>query len=433
MKLNEEKILSIILGLTILVWGFMLGALKKDSYHPSVLILYFWSAFYLASMIILWNVEFSMFTAFYLWIALISHSLSALFFPNFSSSMPKKILVSRTSHISGFVFVFPITSIFLSLSVMAASGVNPSEIVSNPAAAAGKFATMRGTVGVNYGLAGVLSIGFSYFSCWYAGFLYGARRLKAASLFLLVTPVFFIMLTQSAKLILFVGMSLFVSGFTFGRFSIGSKALKYSQILKNISKITLSAISVFCIVIYSFTTRDGYRDFDGISNFLDVISFLLSSYLFGSLYAFSDFFVFTLHLESRSNFVNDYGEYGRYTFHSIASWFGYSRDFPIGTYSETGFKEGVFQTNIFTIFRGLIYDFGVSGSIVVFFTIGLFFNLFYYLARRYGNAIFVGIASIYIPFGFISYLISPFMANYLFLQAFLVAAFLIFSKLKFRF
>lgn len=417
-----EKILVIITCITPFAFGYLLKLLKQDPLHPTSIILYFWGVLLLSSMLFLWEVEFSLFTIFYLFVAFASYSIGAFVLPGMGKKYKRNNVSINLLAVKKSCVIFPLISIISSLFVIADSGVDLTKFLTGFSGVAGEFATMRGTTGVSYGIFGILSVGSGYFSSWCAGLLFSLQRKSGKYVFFASAPIFFIMLTQSAKLILFVGFSMFVSGLVIGRIFGGSLLFQYFNI-KGFKNMAIIIVLVGIAIGFSFTTREGYGDYADILELVAMLKYLLSSYLLGPLYAFNDFFKFTIGLPSDSNYLNDYNSGGIYTFYSIFSLLGYYKDFPMGTYAETGFSPGIYETNIFTAFRGLVYDFGIFGSIIFMFIIGLLFNIFYFFAKKNHNSFAIGIVSISIPFGFIIYLISPFMANYLFLQAFMITVF----------
>jgi hypothetical protein len=68
---------------------------------------------------------------------------------------------------------------------------------------------------------------------------------------------------------------------------------------------------------------------------------------------------------------------------SIFRLFGDDRYVPLGVYDEF-YRDGLITTNIYTIFRGLISDFTLPGSLFVLAIIGSFFSMVYInlLCRR---------------------------------------------------
>ena len=97
---------------------------------------------------------------------------------------------------------------------------------------------------------------------------------------------------------------------------------------------------------------------------------------------------------------------------------GLGKKFPPGMYDETGWYKDVFETNIFTFFRGLIYDFGIFGSLIFIFSFGIFSHaiMLRILNKRRAFLAISVFVSINI-FILMSYLMSVFVARYVFLVA----------------
>jgi oligosaccharide repeat unit polymerase len=126
----------------------------------------------------------------------------------------------------------------------------------------------------------------------------------------------------------------------------------------------------FIAVIFSFLARVG--------DDIDLLLYYLSSYSSGHLFAFLDWFSDRYFHASRfSGYAQPQIQAGFYTFMGIFKALGDLREVPLGIYDEFYEIPGVLTTNIYTVFRGLISDFGIFGS--------LFFGL---VAGFMANAIF---------------------------------------------
>jgi hypothetical protein len=119
-----------------------------------------------------------------------------------------------------------------------------------------------------------------------------------------------------------------------------------------------------------------------------------------------------------SEFKQDYYSWGAYTFASVFDTLGMGKDFPPGMFEESGYYGDVFQTNIFTVFRGLIYDFGVAGSLLALFALSLVVHAFTHrmlLRPRSWLAVTVYVEAV--VFLLAGYLFSIFVARYAILNA----------------
>jgi oligosaccharide repeat unit polymerase len=98
---------------------------------------------------------------------------------------------------------------------------------------------------------------------------------------------------------------------------------------------------------------------------LDMVLFYFRSYAFGHIYAFSDWFSHAFSSSSLFSYT-DPGRltWGFWTFMAFGKHLMPGYVVPSGYFNEYFRIEGVIQTNIYTMFRGLIYDFGPVGSLI---------------------------------------------------------------------
>jgi len=146
---------------------------------------------------------------------------------------------------------------------------------------------------------------------------------------------------------------------------------------------------------------------------------LFASYAGGHIYAFSDWFTFRTGGESLLVYQHEKAAFGFYTFTSFFKLFGSTKEAVPGVYSEFLTHGAFFRTNIYTIFRGLITDFGFVGTVLFFilnsYIIHYIFN--YFLKTRY-SALAISFLVFTIGYFYISYVISLLswdIINFLFL------------------
>ena len=165
------------------------------------------------------------------------------------------------------------------------------------------------------------------------------------------------------------------------------------------------------------------------------IAYSLRSYAFGHLYAFSDWFshlisdetfsanievlpkgevtlpeTLTPDLQSYSN--PPHLAYGFWTFMAAGKYANPSlyNELPPGYFAEYFRDRAVLQTNIYTFFRGLIYDFGIAGALLFMLAGGLVMNLVFrsmlhHRSAPISQALYIGFAG----FLYTSYIISLFV------------------------
>jgi hypothetical protein len=97
------------------------------------------------------------------------------------------------------------------------------------------------------------------------------------------------------------------------------------------------------------------------------LTFKLRSYAFGHLFAFSDWFDHELSGTSKMTYVDpQFRTWGFWTFMAVGRFVlpQYYATLPAGYFDEYYRQENVLSTNIYTMFRGLVYDFSLPGAIL---------------------------------------------------------------------
>lgn len=130
------------------------------------------------------------------------------------------------------------------------------------------------------------------------------------------------------------------------------------------------------------------------------LAYNLRSYAFGHLFAFSDWFDSWLDIDTAVSvarpsapqlegaaapsgpfgYKNPQGlTYGFWTFMAVGKMIAkqYYASLPAGYYDEYFLSQGVLQTNNYTFFRGMIYDFSTFGALVFLFAMGVGLNFLY--------------------------------------------------------
>lgn len=319
--------------------------------------------------------------------------------------------------------------IIFSVWTMIINGWSINEMLFDTLATSGRFAAVRGNEGMEYGVIGTLGVFFTYLTATIGGIVYGARfsnSKKLVYLGLSFAPGVLTMVIQSSKLIFLISSLFFVGSLVLIKiYKIKLNVFEF-RFFKN---CIISFLMVSPFILASFLSRENDGNLDSLSATLNMLMYAFASYALGQIYAFSDFFAFYIGQPSISNYLIDYDNFGAYTFTSIHKLFGINKDFPPGLYLETGYYLDVFETNIFTIFRGMIYDFGIIGTLLVFLILGTISTFAFYgilrgYCRVFSNVIFVHIT----VFIFISYLFSVFMARYMYSNAIAFYIILILNK-----
>lgn len=206
---------------------------------------------------------------------------------------------------------------------------------------------------------------FVYLSPLIGGYTYNRinkKRFKFLS-FLTLTPAFLVLLLENTKVVLIYAVFLFLSSFLVDKLATNGYKSKI-----DFKKILFSIIVLLAILFFSMILRLGTVNSEGfhiiIEKFID--------YSTGHMEAFNKWFS----IRTKGNYT-----YGKYTFYSFFNTFKISiRDQGVYDFIEDG------VSNVFTVFRGLISDYGVFGSLV-----------FLFLFSKISNKAYIDVASKSVP------------------------------------
>lgn len=382
------KILSLIISFGILLFGILLKKLNEGIHNPGSIFCYFWFLSTLFASLVLWWVPIHPFSTLYIFLACISFGLPSFFL----KVRPSKYVqywygnvLSKSARSRKFkliLYTLCVLAIIANGRFLSQNNFKYSDFASNFIQTAISVSNNR-TLNEEdyiYGFWGIITIQLSQIVVILGAILYLFRdKFKGYFLFLLIsfTPVVILTLTHSTKQYLLIALINFFGTIIGFNIIQGKKRIFTTRVSKKNFLILILALG---IIFFSFGLRQGYDDFN-----LAYFTPTILSYLFGSVYAFSDYFLYHNNLTS---FVPYYFKedltYGYYTFKSVFDIFDGTKVFPIGYYVNPYSYEGI-QTNIFTIYRALIQDFNVIGSFQILFILGLIFHLVYisFLRSKY--------------------------------------------------
>jgi oligosaccharide repeat unit polymerase len=163
---------------------------------------------------------------------------------------------------------------------------------------------------------------------------------------------------------------------------------------------------------------------------MEQLLYYFASYSSGHVYAFSDWFSHVLGNPSIMEYFDDGPSYGFYTFMAIFKAFGSTREVPVGTFAEYYHYGALLETNVYTMFRGLILDFGIAGTVVFTFLSGWLFHLsFHAMLVRKRPAFNVAVFIFMVGYSFNSVFVSMLMWNSIYVSFALVTIILLANRL----
>lgn len=285
-------------------------------------------------------------------------------------------------------------------------GISISQLISNPIAVGGIYAGKRYSGEIVSSIFSQLGLQSSYYTAVFGGLVYGSRGAVKGKIKLLVfafLPALLVMFLQSAKGLFFFSVFLFLGGVLVTRiYNKNYTLINYA----GLRVLSLYGLLVFPIVLASFLSR-GIYELDDTSLMLNRLRYYLVTYSSVHLPAFSDWFSERYLNESLMSYRHDVLTMGFYTFMSFFHLAGDDRSLPMGIYDEFYTYGDYVKGNLFTVFRGLINDFGLFGSLVFAFVAGIFCNLSYWRLLSCRNSAFAVMFFIYfVAISYQTYIIS---------------------------
>ncbi|WP_055136846.1 O-antigen polymerase [Pseudomonas corrugata] len=285
-------------------------------------------------------------------------------------------------------------------------GISIDQLLSNPIAVGGIYAGKRYAGEIVPNVFSQLGLQCCYYTAVFGGLIYGSRGAARGKIKLLVfafLPALLVMFLQSAKGLFFFSIFLFLGGVLVARlYNKNYTLMDYS----GLRSLFLYGLLVFPIVLVSFVSRGIYAVDDPVL-VLNRLRYYLVTYSSVHLPAFSDWFSERYLSESLMSYKQDTLTMGFYTFMSFFQLAGDDRYVPMGTYDEFYTYGEFIKGNLFTVFRGLINDFGLFGSLVFAFFVGVFCNLIYWRLLSRCNSPFAVIFFVYfVAICYQTYLVS---------------------------
>lgn len=256
-----------------------------------------------------------------------------------------------------------LASLVFIVGALAVQGFTWEDLLLNLLATSAKFASMRYADELTPTVFTQASLLSSYVATALGGLLFAARaRAKGRWLIAVASflPAILIMVTQSAKGVLFLSIAYFWGAISVCRVFDGETRLASRQGLRQLAKATLLLLP---LVGFSFLAR-GMTEADDAGDIGEMLRYYFASYLFAHLYAFSDWFSAYIGDPASLEYAPNGARLGLYTFYGLFQLLGDPPALPQGVYDEYFSIETLFASNIYTIYRGLLMDFGIAGSLV---------------------------------------------------------------------
>lgn len=321
--------------------------------------------------------------------------------------------------------VVSLISLFVHLSIQ---GVTLSSLSSNFFETSSALIVDRYNQSTVENIFAQISNVFTYVTVSLAGLILPGYRSwlgKARVIVLAMSPALALMTIAGAKGTIFLCIALFYAGLLVRRLRAGDTRLIDVPTLK---KALLGALLILPFLTVSFLSRGLYED----SALVDLPFHLYRnfvSYSSAHIYAFSDWFSWYNGFDSTVFYSREDVAGGFYTFMSVFKAFGSTKEVPPGYFDEYFQYSWFLQTNIYTIFRGLITDFTMLGSVAFMYLAGLLSNsVFVTLAKSRDASWSVAYYIIFSGFVYTSFLISMFVWSSMYPTFIIVGGLLLISN-----
>jgi oligosaccharide repeat unit polymerase len=264
-------------------------------------------------------------------------------------------------------------------------GFSITDVAGDLTVSAAQYAARRMSGDLQTLLSGQLSLITTYVAASIGGLLLanaGSPRTKLVRIAFALGPAAVLMVTQSAKGALFLSVALLYGGLLAGWLKSGRLGIVSRRA---IPLLTLLGLLLLVLVGFSFRSRGLYFADQTPEEVRVMLTMYFRSYFFGHLYAFADWFTFVTGGNAAYPYMPEAPAFGFYTFHALFRLVGSNRYMSMGVFDERFEIGGLLITNIYTIFRSLITDFGLVGCVGFFFVTGWILHRVFYsllVARR---------------------------------------------------
>ncbi len=310
-----------------------------------------------------------------------------------------------------------------------AQGISLNQLVTNVNDSAAEYAGRRYAYDIAPTPYQQVATVLAYFCAGLGGLIMTSQKGRYTRWAILLGSLFpsiFVMLTQSAKGMLFLCGAIFFGGILVERIQRNRTDILSKRALPAIvAGLTVTIL----LVTASFISRGLSSSVGG--DFVDILAPYWASYTSGHLFAFSDWFANYVGLPAAQPYDDPGLTKGFYTFMPLFRMFGDDRPIPLGTYGEYLSIPPYITTNIYSMYRGLIQDFGLGGALICLGILSFLSHLSFRSMLRVATPTFSAAVFIYsVAFIYQSFVISSLTWNTLPISMFLIGASLFFIRFQ---
>jgi oligosaccharide repeat unit polymerase len=392
--LSFDKSLALFFSLMILGQAYWVRRVVGTWLFPACLFGLFWFGFSFFPLAVLFWVPVHPYAVGFLFLNTVAFSLGSVPFgwkAAFRKNAQKRDvdeLMYGSLFLERAFYVFTIAALLCVILDSLAQGVSLHDLLFDLLASAASYADLRYGEMLDVTFFGRFSSIFAYMAVILGGFLFPyvqastKRRLVVVFSFL---PSTLIAVAQSSKWTFFACIPFFYAGVLVHRINSGKLRLLEKVHLRSVA---ICAVLLAAIMTISFLTRGALFEQKNENVIIDRLVLQLASYPCVHIYAFSDWFSFSVGGQSTLTYPRENITYGFYTFAPLFRVMGSHKAAPPGYFDDYYSYSDFLLGNIFTMFRGLITDFGFGGSLVFMLGTGLLFHWAFHVMLSKSRPVF---------------------------------------------
>ncbi len=406
-----EKCLALVFSLMILGQAYLVRRYVGTWLFPACLFGLFWFVYTFVPLVVLFWVPVNPYAIAFLFLCTLAFSMGSLPFDwktAFQRNAWKREtapLVYGSRFLKVVFYVSTLASlVFLALN-LSAQGISLHDLFFDLYASAAAYADLHYSESLRVHIFDRLSLVFAYVGAILGGFLFPCTPSRITRWLIVVLsflPPTLVAVTQTAKGLLFFCIVFFYAGLLVYRASAGTLLLFEKVTVKS---LTLYAAILILIVTTSFMSR-GLTAIEDNEEVMRNLIGRFASYSLGHIYAFSDWFAFIVGRHSELVYPHESAAHGFYTFMAVFDLVGRHKVVPMGVFDDYSYGDWL-TTNIFTMFRGLIQDFGFIGSVLFMLATGILLHWTFHAMLRNRRPVFtVAVFVLMMGYFYSSYIIS---------------------------
>lgn len=367
----------------------------------------------------------------YIYLSILTFSIgSILFHPDLIGPKDNPSKPFENKKLKRILAVLASLSIISQILHLTTQGVELISILINPFEFANRILGLRYRGEIITSLWGSIGTLSMYSSSILSGLLIPLTSNKSRWIvFWGIIPSIVLLLTTAAKGQILLSLFYMLGGIISSKIYLRQSLTINKSIRSKLIPVILS-ISVLIIVAFISRNPKGYEN-SSIDEIGSVLYKNINSYASGHIIAFSDWFSSEYFEDSKLYYSSNKYEFypGFFTFSPVLKMLGYSKNFEHGVYTEF-YEDQNIKSNIYTVFRGLIYDFGFFGNFIFWLILGLFSQVIYNMIYFKKNIMALCLFPLLLGWIYQTYIISNFMWSTTILSGITVFLLIQMTKLK---